>query len=136
MPSFFVVMTRPGCEDRVRRDLIARSYDVYQPLLSLGRPLLSRVLFVADDGRHYTALSDFPNVVCVVNRGGTPCRMKQSAINFIMRHEDDDGFVKLYPHQLAGGLGDLCLFNPMRAETRSFVFVTSLLQPELVGVAA
>lgn len=134
MPSFFIVRTKTGWAPRVRQCLIDKLFDVYYPQILQRRrnkiaeaPFLDSMLFAADDGRGVKFILSTPGVERVVHKDGVPVRLAQHVINALMRHEDDNGFVLLQPRDVSG------LFQPMRAETRAFVFMAAVLRPELLG---
>jgi len=131
MPSFFIVRTAPQCEERVRRSLAARSFDVLLLLTRytrrdrvIERPLLARTLLVADDGRGIDPIRQTSGVVRVVHRGNQPVRLPQSLVNRLLKREDDDGFVMLRAD-------DPGVLRPMDNETRATLFTAMVIDASL-----
>lgn len=134
MPSFFLVRTQAGCEERVQRRLTAQSFDVqFLKTRSLKRgklveqPLFARTLLIADDGRGLGLIRSSPGVTNVAMRDGRPVRLSQALVNRLLKHEDNDGFVVLQ--------FDVPLLRRMDGETRATIFTAHCVQPETLGQA-
>lgn len=107
LQHFFIVQTKPNCEEHARRFLTADHFNVYYPRVlvrrahggkvdHVPRPLFARYVFIGDDGRRGVYFfRSAPGVASVVTRGNEPVRVGRTVVDELKSRECDDGFIKI-----------------------------------------
>jgi transcriptional antiterminator RfaH len=104
--SYFLIQTKPNCEDYACKFLRHDKFEVYYPRVLMrrahagkvdlvARPLFARYVFIYNDGRGAFYFRSAPGVACVVKLAGAPVQVCESVVEQIRRREDARGYVQL-----------------------------------------
>lgn len=104
--AYYVVQTKPNCEEYARRFLAADAFQVYFPRVLarrahagkidyVPRPFFSRYIFIAEDGRSPFYFRSSPGIASVLTNAGVPVLVGQDVVDGIKSRENKNGYIEL-----------------------------------------